>query len=85
MPVISRFFGVIVTINYREHDPPHFHAWYSGREATINLGDGTVMGDLPNRVVGMLQEWLSMHREELVDNWRRARAGEPLMPVDPLE
>jgi len=37
VPVISKFFGILVTMNYREHDPPHFHAWYSGREGTIAL------------------------------------------------
>jgi len=85
MPIISRFFGIIVTINYREHDPPHFHAWYSGRQATIGIIDGAVKGNLPNRVVGLLLEWWHMHRGELADNWRRARAGEPLKPIDPLE
>jgi len=41
VPIISRFFGILVNINYREHDPPHFHAWYSGREATVGIVDGT--------------------------------------------
>ena len=85
MPIISRFFGIVVTINYREHDPPHFHAWYSGREATINIRDGAVKGDLPKRVVGLLLEWLDMHRSELAENWQRARVGEALKSVDPLE
>jgi len=85
MPIISRFLGIVITINYREHDPPHFHAWYSGREATIGIVNGAVKGDLPNRVVGLVLEWWSMHREELAENWRRARAGEPLKSIDPLE
>jgi len=28
MPVISRFYGIVVFINYREHSTPHFHARY---------------------------------------------------------
>jgi len=43
VPIISRFFGILVTINYREHDPPHFHAWYPGREAQTT-------GDTPKLV-----------------------------------
>jgi hypothetical protein len=85
MPIISRFFGIVITINYREHDPPHFHAWYSGREATIGIGDGAVKGDLPNRIVGLVLEWWHLHHNELAENWRRAQAGEPLKPIDPLE
>lgn len=25
MPEISRFFGTIITMNYNDHAPPHFH------------------------------------------------------------
>ncbi len=85
MPIISKFFGILVTMNYREHGPPHFHAWYSGREGTIGIADGAVQGDLPNRVVGLLQEWRQLHREEIAENWQRARAGEQLLQIAPLE
>lgn len=85
MPVISKFLGILVTMNYREHDPPHFHAWYSGREGTIALRDGAVNGDLPRRVVALLLEWLQLHRDELAENWRRARSGEQLLQIEPLE
>ena len=85
MPVISKFFGILVTMNYREHDPPHFHAWYSGREGTVRIADGDVQGDLPRRVVALLLEWWHLHRAELQENWRRVRAGEQLLQIDPLE
>lgn len=85
MPVISKFLGILVTMNYREHDPPHFHAWYAGREGTIGINNGAVQGDLPRRVVALLLEWWHLHRDELSANWRRARAGEQLLPIEPLE
>ena len=28
MPEISRFYGIAITMNFREHNPPHFHATY---------------------------------------------------------
>lgn len=82
MPVISKFFGILVTMNYRDHDPPHFHAWYSG---AVGIVDGTVKGDLPRRVVMLLLEWWHLHRNELAHNWEQARSGEPLLPIAPLE
>jgi hypothetical protein len=85
VPVISTFFGIVVTINYRDHDPPHFHAWYSGREGTINILNGDVKGDLPRRVTALLLEWWHLHRAELTENWLRARMREQLLPIDPLE
>jgi len=30
-------------------------------------------------------EWAALHREELEENWRRARELAPLRPIAPLE
>jgi hypothetical protein len=85
VPIISKFFGIIVTMNYREHGPPHFHAWYSGYAVTVNISDGTVNGEMPKRALGLILEWWSLHRADLKANWDRAEARQPLAPIDPLE
>lgn len=85
MPVISKFFGILVTMNYREHNPPHFHAWYAGAEGTVNILTGEVAGELPRRAVALLLEWWHLHQEELIENWRRAQAHKPLQLIDPLD
>jgi hypothetical protein len=41
MPEISRFFGIIIYMNWCEHPPMHFHAVYGDFEALITL-DGKV-------------------------------------------
>ena len=28
MPELSRFLGIVITMFYRDHAPPHFHASY---------------------------------------------------------
>lgn len=33
MPEVSRFFGIINTMNYSEHPPPHFHVRYGEQSA----------------------------------------------------
>jgi phosphomannomutase len=35
MPEISRFFGIIISIFYDDHNPPHFHARYGDYDALI--------------------------------------------------
>lgn len=85
MPVISRFFGVVITILYRDHDPPHFHATYGEFEIAVNIRDGQVRGEIPGRARALVLEWLALHREELLADWDRARAGQPLVPIPPLE
>ena len=85
MPVISRFLGIAITILYRDHEPPHFHATYAEHEITVTIRDGQVEGEFPRRARAHVLEWLSLHRDELLANWDRARAKQPLTPIAPLE
>jgi hypothetical protein len=86
MPEISRFLGIIVTMYYSEHPPAHFHVRYGGYKAVVAIEPPTLLqGALPPRVHGLVIEWAALHREELLDNWRRAASQVPLRPVEPLE
>ena len=42
-------------------------------------------GELPRRVHSLVIEWADLHREELMEDWLRARRGEPLAEIPPLE
>jgi Domain of unknown function (DUF4160) len=85
MPEISRFLGIVIAMFYRDHGPAHFHAWYGEHEATVRIDDGAVEGYLPPRARGHVLEWYALHRDELRDNWERARTRRPLFKVEPLE
>lgn len=37
MPEISRFFGIVVAIYYKEHGVPHFHTKYSGQTGVFSI------------------------------------------------
>ncbi|MDR1184503.1 MAG: DUF4160 domain-containing protein [Coriobacteriales bacterium] len=37
MPEISLFYGIKVTMNWNEHNPPHFHVDYSGHKTLISI------------------------------------------------
>ena len=52
MPVISRFYGIVIRMYFQqpEHNPPHFHAIYGEHVAAINIADGSVIeGELPKK------------------------------------
>jgi Domain of unknown function (DUF4160) len=86
VPEISRFLGIVIGMFYKDHNPPHFHAYYGEHEAAIEIRNGTVLwGGLPRRALDHVQEWRAMHIGELEDDWRRARAHQALRPIDPLE
>ena len=86
MPRVSEFYGIVIYMYWSDHPPAHFHAVYGEHEARIEIDDGTVLvGRLPRRAGRLVAEWLDLHREELVADWARAQAQEPLLPIEPLQ
>lgn len=86
MPGISQFFGIVIYMYFNDHLPPHFHAEYSGHEALYEIETLRLYrGKLPRRAHNMVIEWADLHRSELMKNWIRARQGQPLVEVEPLE
>ena len=86
MPEISRFFGIVVAMYYDDHNPPHFHARYGEHKVSVMIKDFVVMeGSLPPRVMGLVIEWTSLHRDELMADWERAKNNQPLAEIKPLE
>jgi len=62
-----------------------FHAAYGGHRVTIAIESLSAEGDSPPRALALVLAWADLHRVELAENWERARAGEPLYRVPPLE
>lgn len=86
VPEIARFLGLVITMHYRDHDPPHFHVRYGDRKALFAIESMALLaGGLPPRAMGLVTEWGVRHREELLANWERARRQEPLQRIPPLE
>jgi hypothetical protein len=86
MPEISRFFGVVIAIFYDDHNPPHFHARYEGAKAVIDINALSIReGALPPRVFGLVIEWATLHKKDLIKNWELAKDKKPLQTIDPLK
>ncbi|MGD2047238.1 MAG: DUF4160 domain-containing protein [Gemmatimonadota bacterium] len=86
MPRISEFYGIVITMYYNDHAPPHFHARYAEYEGQIELESLIVSeGWLPPRTLAMVREWALLHRQELLANWDAARRGVPLRKIPGLE
>jgi len=85
MPIISRFYGVIIAMYFKDHNPPHIHAKYSGFEAMIDFNGEILQGYLPSRAKNIVIEWIISHKSELEKNWEKAQNGQPLSYIAPLE
>ena len=84
-PELSRFFGIIVRMQFDGHLPPDFHAVYGEYEAQVAIDGPRVMhGSLPPRALGLTMEWTAIHVDELLADWELASTGKPLRRIAPL-
>ncbi|MBO4461307.1 MAG: DUF4160 domain-containing protein [Lachnospiraceae bacterium] len=72
MPVLSRFYGIIIKMYFQqaEHNPPHIHAIYNDDTASIEIQTGELTeGYLPPKALAMVQEWIELYKNDLLDMW----------------
>ena len=72
MPVLARFYGIVIRMYFlqSEHNPPHIHAIYNEDVAAIDFITGNILeGTLPTKALAMVLEWISLHKETLLEIW----------------
>jgi hypothetical protein len=87
MPEISRFLGIIITMYWSEpkHNVPHFHARYNEFKAQVGIEELKIIeGELPPRVSGLIVEWASQHKIELMQNWELLKEHKHPNKIQPL-
>lgn len=85
MPRISEFYGIVISMYYADHEPPHFHATYGEYRVRVSIDPLAPMDrGFPLRALRLVEEWASIHQEELQANWERARMRRPLRTIDPI-
>lgn len=88
MPVISMFYGLIISMYYlntKQHHVAHIHVRYQGEDAVYSIQDGIVLeGELPNNKHKLVQAWIVLHQEELLADWELAISGQKIYAIDPL-
>ena len=89
MPVISMFYGLIVSMYYldtKQHHLPHIHIRYGEMEGIYEIPDGNLIeGSLPANKEKLVKAWIEIRKEDLMANWLLAVAGSKIFPVDPLK
>ncbi len=85
MPIISRFLGIVISMYWNDHAPPHFHARYGEYEMKVFILDGVVEGTFPRRALGHVLEWYELHKDELLMDWQLCEKKEMPKPIKPLE
>lgn len=84
MPVIARFYGMVVKMYFqqREHNPPHIHVVYGEYMGAIDISTlEMIEGDLPAKALALAREWAGQHKRELMTIW----TTQEFRPLPPLE
>jgi len=70
MPVIARFYGILIKMYFREHGVPHFHAIYGEFNGVFEVSSlDMIEGDLPTRAHRLVRDWAEQYKDELQRMW----------------
>jgi hypothetical protein len=72
MPVIARFYGIVIKMYFSqsEHGIPHFHAVYGEFVGVFSIETlEMIEGDLPIRSQNLVKEWAAQYQSELSRMW----------------
>ena len=85
MPVISKFYGIVIRMLFARTLSARFHAIYGETELVVGIAPlGIIQGDAPPRVRKMVLEWAAQHQSELAEDWNRCSRAELPAPIQPL-
>ncbi len=85
MPVLSMFYGVIISMFYKDHNPPHIHIQYAEYKAIVDFNGDILEGELPVKQRKLIEAWIVLHQDELYANWQLAKDKQGLFKIDPLK
>lgn len=76
MPEITRFYGIVIKMFFKpkEHEPAHIHAVYNENVGLFDIHTFEMIeGDLPGRAQQLVKDWLTEHKDELINMWQTQR------------
>lgn len=75
MPRISKLLSMIIYMYADEHNPPHFHVLYNGRDTLVEIKSLKIIGDLPAKQKKAIKIYAIENREALLQNWMLLEQG----------
>ena len=84
MPNICLFYGIIISMRFKDHNPPHFHASYQGHVGMFDFDGNLLEGEMPRKQIKLIAAWCELHRDDLEANWSLAQKSGELFRIEPL-
>jgi len=80
------FYGIIISMFYDDHDPPHFHAKYAEFKGIIDIQLlNMIKGNLPRRALELILDWAELHQAELLTDWDLCKQKQMPHNIEPLK
>ena len=73
--------GVMIYIYGFDHNPPHIHVKSGSDEFTITIKDRVIEGKARSKTVGIVNEFIDEHEEEIMALWEKAQRGETIKKI----
>lgn len=87
MPIISQFYGIIVSMYFNDnnnHNLPHIHVRYNEHKASYDFEANVLSGNLPNKQTKLIEAWIIIHKEELITLWKLMEDEGRIFRIKPL-
>lgn len=87
MPIISQFYGIIVSMYFNDnsrHNVQHLHVRYNEHKATYDFEGNALSGELPFRQSKLIEAWIIIHKEELITLWNLMQEEGKYFKIKPL-
>ena len=81
MPEISRFFGIIISLYWRDHNPPHIHVRSGTDNFSITIKNRIIEGVARSKTVSIINQFMDEHEDELIELWEKAQKGETIKKI----
>lgn len=88
MPIVSQFYGIIVSMFFNDtdkHHLPHIHVQYAEYVCIFDFKGNILSGKILNRQRKLVEAWIEIRKEELITLWNLLQNGERGFRIDPIK
>lgn len=83
MPVIGRFFEIVIMMYAKEHGIFHIHAGYQNYKAAFSVETSNmIVGEMPTKQRKLIEAWIELHREDIIKNHELMMQGKKVNVIE---
>lgn len=76
MPKLTSIEGVDIYMYFKDHAPPHVHAFYGDDEVLVVIRDASVYaGSIPHNKMFHVNRYIADHIDDLLARWKAYGGG----------